>query len=69
MPSMYVNVPKLEQGTKDALAAKLYDAAAPVLPGARLAAGGAEFEPGEATGPPAPPQSFKQKNPPPSRGF
>ena len=25
MPSMYVNVPKLEQGTKDALAAKLYD--------------------------------------------
>ena len=28
MPSMYVNVPKLEQGTKDALAAKLYDAAA-----------------------------------------
>ena len=31
MPSMYVNVPKLEQGTKDALAAKLYDAAAPIL--------------------------------------
>ena len=26
MPSMYVNVPKLEQGTKDALAAKLYEA-------------------------------------------
>ena len=25
MPSMYVNVPKLEQGTKDALAAKLYE--------------------------------------------
>ena len=30
MPSMYVNVPKLEQGTKDALAAKLYDAAAQI---------------------------------------
>ena len=28
MPSMYVNVPKLEQGTKDALAAKLNAAAA-----------------------------------------
>ena len=31
MPSMYVNVPKLEQQTKDTLAAKLYDAAAPIL--------------------------------------
>ena len=31
MPSMYVNVPKLEQSTKDALVAKLYAAAAPVL--------------------------------------
>lgn len=31
MPSMYVNVPKLEQETKNTLAAKLYDAAAPVL--------------------------------------
>lgn len=31
MPSMYVNVPKLDQPTKDALAAKLYDAAAAEL--------------------------------------
>ena len=31
MPSMYVNVPKLDQPTKNALAAKLYEAAAPVL--------------------------------------
>ena len=31
MPSMYVNVPKLEQNTKDALVEKLYAAAAPVL--------------------------------------
>ena len=31
MPSMYVNVPKLEAQTKNALVAKLYDAAAPVL--------------------------------------
>lgn len=31
MPSMYVNVPKLEQSQKDALVSKLYDAAVPVL--------------------------------------
>ena len=31
MPSMYVNVPKLPQETKDTLVAKLYEAAAPVL--------------------------------------
>lgn len=31
MPSMYVNVPRLEQETKNTLVAKLYDAAAPVL--------------------------------------
>ena len=31
MPSMYVNVPKIEQSQKDALAAQLYDAAVPVL--------------------------------------
>ena len=31
MPSMYVNVPKLPQDTKDTLVAKLYEAAAPVL--------------------------------------
>jgi hypothetical protein len=31
MPSIYVNVPKLEQETKNALAAKIYEAAAPVL--------------------------------------
>ena len=29
MPSMYVNVPRLEQETKNTLVAKLYDAAAP----------------------------------------
>lgn len=31
MPSMYVNVPKLEQAKKDALVEKLYAAAAPIL--------------------------------------
>ena len=31
MPSMYVNVPRLEQETKNTLVANLYDAAAPVL--------------------------------------
>ncbi len=31
MPSMYVNVSKLDQEKKDLLAEKLYDAAAPVL--------------------------------------
>ena len=31
MPSMYVNVPKMEQSKKDALVEKLYAAAAPIL--------------------------------------
>ena len=53
---MYVNVPKLEQGTKDALAAKLYDAAAPLLKGPPGVPFGSEFRPRVGTGQPAPPQ-------------
>ena len=50
MPSMYVNVPKLEQGTKDALAAKLYAAAGHGRAGARRGHGGCEAEGREGGG-------------------
>lgn len=36
MPSIYVNVPKLEQEKKDALAKKAYEAAAAVLKGSDI---------------------------------
>lgn len=54
MPSMYVNVPKLEQGTKDALAAKLYDAAAPILKAPHIYTFVNEYETLYENGQPAP---------------
>ena len=54
LPSMYVNVPKLEQGTKDALAAKLYDAAAPILKAPHIYTFVNEYETLYENGQPAP---------------
>lgn len=58
MPSMYVNVPKLEQNTKDALVAKLYDAAAPVLKAPHIYTFVNEYETLYENGKPAPDQKM-----------
>ena len=54
MPSMYVNVPRLEQETKNTLVAKLYDAAAPVLKAPHIYPFVNEDETLYENGPPAP---------------
>ena len=54
MPSMYVNVPRLEQETKNTLVAKLYDAAAPVLKAPHSYTFVNEYEPLYENGQPAP---------------
>lgn len=56
MPSMYVNVPKLEQETKNALVAKLYDAAAPILKAPHIYTFVNEYETCYENGRPAPQQ-------------
>ena len=54
MPSMYVNVPRLEQETKNTLVAKLYDAAAPVLKAPHIYTFVNEYETLYENGQPAP---------------
>ena len=54
MPSMYVNVPKLPQETKDTLVAKLYEAAAPVLKAPHIYTFVNEYETLYENGKPAP---------------
>ena len=54
MPSMYVNVPRLEQETKNTLVAKLYDAAAPVLQAPPISTFGDEYVALYENGQPAP---------------
>ena len=56
MPSMYVNVPKLPQETKDTLVAKLYEAAAPVLKAPHIYTFVNEYETLYENGKPAPQQ-------------
>ena len=66
MPSMYVNVPRLEQETKNTLVAKLYDAAAPVLKAPHIYTFVNEYETLYENGQPAP-QKMVVARPAPSR--
>ena len=62
MPSMYVNVPKLPQETKDTLVAKLYEAAAPVLKAPHIYTFVNEYETLYENGKPAPQQKEEKVN-------